>query len=890
MRKNRTVGLVILALLLLTHFSQAQNFSKSDSEIVKLADKSFDKGDYKEAGTLYAQLVSVNSNDALFNYRFGVCALKTDRKNVLRPIKYLKYAADNLIEKEDVYYYLGIAYHNNMKFSEAIEAFQNYTSVIINPTPLSEDADQRITYCENGLKLNKSNLVRSTINTVETDQFSFYKTYNINHLGCNLILKPEILKSDISKSNAETELAFISAEKDYVYFSDIDATGKRDLYRSAILQSGGFGAKEKLQGSVNTSMDENYPVVLDQGKTLYFSSKGHNSMGGYDIFKSTLNEANGEWSNPVNLDYEINTPFDDVLFIEDKTQQSAWYASNRKSAPNKITIFNVKINPFKKDGTETGTVVNGTKDQVPGTTVKTERDKKINDRMKAGKLADSAYMIVGLMEKQIRSLTNSRDRANRLSKTKKETTQVLSDEISASCKSLLNVSDEEMLMSGLKAANSKDEVFQTTQKQSARANAISTVLGQQISIKRSELAIIKKDASGILSASTTKSLQETEQLYSGFIKKHNEADTLSNFSEDLNLISQNEMKFDLAESELFTNLNVYLQNHVKIENLKKTASSDQLQSMEIKSKEARVLMELAINNRNKAVKESSVLQQGYYLKDAQTFEETAINQQLEILKSTGQKVASNYKSPPVKKDPPQSKVVVAAKQTKPAATNKTNSKENRPTGVVYRVQLGAFSSSPSAEKLKGIDPITTEQIPGKSIVRYFGGQFNNKDLADNSCVQYKQNGFTDAFVVAFNNGKRINLAEAKKLLSINSDQIQEIVTKINPSKQKEQKAPVVNSKKTSKIDGVKLKVQLAALREQKTKSWNDDLSNKVGTTIEEIHLSSGVYIYATGSFTNYSEASEFLKSVKAKGYNDAFLIGVNAGEKIPVAKAIELLK
>jgi hypothetical protein len=51
------------------------------------------------------------------------------------------------------------------------------------------------------------------------------------------------------------------------------------------------------------------------GKTLYFSSQGHSSMGGFDIFKSVYNEKTKTWSKPENLGYPVNTTDDDVFFV-----------------------------------------------------------------------------------------------------------------------------------------------------------------------------------------------------------------------------------------------------------------------------------------------------------------------------------------------------------------------------------------------------------------------------------------------------------------------------------------------------------------------------------------------------------------------------------------------
>ena len=99
----------------------------------------------------------------------------------------------------------------------------------------------------------------------------------------------------------------------------------------------------RLSDAVNTSYDEDYPYLLPDGKTLYFSSKGHNSMGGYDIFKSVFDSTSGKWTEPKNVDFAINTPFDDILFVTDKNEQFAFFSSNRESMEGLMTVYKVRI-------------------------------------------------------------------------------------------------------------------------------------------------------------------------------------------------------------------------------------------------------------------------------------------------------------------------------------------------------------------------------------------------------------------------------------------------------------------------------------------------------------------------------------------------------------------
>jgi hypothetical protein len=78
------------------------------------------------------------------------------------------------------------------------------------------------------------------------------------------------------------------------------------------------------------------------GKTLYFASKGHNSMGGYDIFVSTYNESTQSWTTPKNLEFPINSPDDDYLYVTDSSGKFAFFSTGRYSPPGKIDVLKIK--------------------------------------------------------------------------------------------------------------------------------------------------------------------------------------------------------------------------------------------------------------------------------------------------------------------------------------------------------------------------------------------------------------------------------------------------------------------------------------------------------------------------------------------------------------------
>ncbi|HCT31477.1 MAG TPA: hypothetical protein DIW31_12300 [Bacteroidales bacterium] len=89
--------------------------------------------------------------------------------------------------------------------------------------------------------------------------------------------------------------------------------GDQDIYVSTRINNDIWGPAENLGGTINTSMNENTPFIAIDGLTLFFSSEGHNNVGGYDVFYSQKKN-DGLWSTPVNLGYPINTTDDDLFF------------------------------------------------------------------------------------------------------------------------------------------------------------------------------------------------------------------------------------------------------------------------------------------------------------------------------------------------------------------------------------------------------------------------------------------------------------------------------------------------------------------------------------------------------------------------------------------------
>ena len=140
---------------------------------------------------------------------------------------------------------------------------------------------------------------------------------------------PIRLPNNINSGQKQSS-ASLSFDKRTLYFTSIrdDGYGKQDIYYSIKNAKDKWGDPINIGAVINTPYDEEGVYIAPDGKTLYFSSKGHNTMGGFDIFKSTYGD--GKWTNPVNLGYPVNTPDDDVFFTMSASGQRGYYSSKKK--------------------------------------------------------------------------------------------------------------------------------------------------------------------------------------------------------------------------------------------------------------------------------------------------------------------------------------------------------------------------------------------------------------------------------------------------------------------------------------------------------------------------------------------------------------------------------
>lgn len=152
---------------------------------------------------------------------------------------------------------------------------------------------------------------------------------------------PKPLLGEVNTSHWEGS-ASLSADGKTLYFtSDKPAgLGGRDIYKATLINDSIWGNIENLGSTINTPYNDDAPFIHPDGRTLVFSSEGHNSMGGYDIFHTEL-QPDGTWLPPTNIGFPINSPDRDTYYVLSANGERGYFSSGRPGGYGLQDIYSV---------------------------------------------------------------------------------------------------------------------------------------------------------------------------------------------------------------------------------------------------------------------------------------------------------------------------------------------------------------------------------------------------------------------------------------------------------------------------------------------------------------------------------------------------------------------
>ena len=304
----------------------------------------FEEGNYVQAYAQYSQLVSLYGSNPMYAFRFGAAGIyaTTDRDKC---IFFMKDGIRRGYSEPETHYYLARAYHLSYNFKEALSEYEKFEAVADKKQFSKSDCKAQKLSAESGLNLMNSIKDVQVLEKTEAEKSSFYRYMNIDPSIGKIISTPRELLSKLDLKSKEEKVFFLPNNGKKIFFSSKgrDGANGKEIYMTSRV-NGSFTTPVKLKSSVNTEFDEDFAFMHPNGSTLYFASKGHGSMGGYDIFRCEWDATINDFGPAINLDFAINTPDDDLFFITDSLNTTAYFASSRLTSPDKLYVYRVFVN------------------------------------------------------------------------------------------------------------------------------------------------------------------------------------------------------------------------------------------------------------------------------------------------------------------------------------------------------------------------------------------------------------------------------------------------------------------------------------------------------------------------------------------------------------------
>lgn len=158
---------------------------------------------------------------------------------------------------------------------------------------------------------------------------------------------PKPLSKTVNSSYFESSASLSPDGKTLYFVSERPkgSVGHADIYVSKKISKYNWTEPKNIGSVINSKEDEISVFIHPDGKTLFFSSKGYKSMGGYDIFMSRMND-DSTWTEPMNLGYPINTVDDDLHFVLSADYKTAFYSSIKPSGMGERDLYEIDFSNY----------------------------------------------------------------------------------------------------------------------------------------------------------------------------------------------------------------------------------------------------------------------------------------------------------------------------------------------------------------------------------------------------------------------------------------------------------------------------------------------------------------------------------------------------------------
>jgi hypothetical protein len=288
--------------------------------------KLYMEGKYAEVLPLLEKTVKSSPKNTLYNlynYWYGNSLLETEKPEQARA--YLTFAASKKIT--DAYKSLGKMHYLLYEFERSAKAYSDYRELlekekkqveandIIPLIQRSERAARMLSHCED-IQL---------IDSLVVDKQIFLDAYFLSNENGYLENKGGIIVYENPLRNKR-------------YYAGKTEEGVYRIFSEIKLQKD-WEDQKKLNLNSDSSENQNYPFVLQDGLTIYYASTGNNSIGGYDLFVTRYNTNNDTYLAPNQLGMPFNSIANDYMMAIDEINNIGFFATDRFQPEGKVIVY-----------------------------------------------------------------------------------------------------------------------------------------------------------------------------------------------------------------------------------------------------------------------------------------------------------------------------------------------------------------------------------------------------------------------------------------------------------------------------------------------------------------------------------------------------------------------
>ena len=303
------------------------------------------EGDFWGARKYLEEAVAANPKivgTAEYNYLLGACEFDSgnydNALSLLETARSKGYGWANL--------YLGRLAFMDYDFEGASKYYADFKKY---REKLGQVAGETVEELEQQLAVGENSLSRvekiAVIDSLAVGKDDFFKAYRLSKSAGRLATPEEI---PFEEGRQGAVMAYVNEGGDYMMWGEPDSIGNVHIVESLRLVDGSWQNPHPVADHFSNRYAD-YPFMMPDGVTLYFSSDGNGTMGGYDIFVASRDASTGEYLQPQNIGMPFNSPYDDYLLAIDEELGIGWWATDRNRLGDNLTVYVYMVNDLRKN-------------------------------------------------------------------------------------------------------------------------------------------------------------------------------------------------------------------------------------------------------------------------------------------------------------------------------------------------------------------------------------------------------------------------------------------------------------------------------------------------------------------------------------------------------------